>query len=71
MAEQLFVKGGHITDAIDMYTAAGRWEEAHKVSQDTMRTMCVTTRLLTVPFSVLITGVSQDQSVLEKNDNIE
>lgn len=35
VAEQLFVKGGHIKDAIDMYTAAGRWEEAHKVSTST------------------------------------
>lgn len=35
MAEHLFVKGGHIKDAIDMYTTAGRWEEAHKVSMDT------------------------------------
>lgn len=35
VAEQLFVKGGHIKDAIDMYTAAGRWEDAHKVSVDT------------------------------------
>lgn len=34
VAEQLFVKGGHIKDAIDMYTAAGRWEEAHKVSME-------------------------------------
>uniref|UniRef100_A0A7N8XI48 Intraflagellar transport protein 172 homolog n=1 Tax=Mastacembelus armatus TaxID=205130 RepID=A0A7N8XI48_9TELE len=32
MAEQLFVKGGHIKDAIDMYTTAGRWEEAHKLA---------------------------------------
>lgn len=32
VAEQLFVKGGHLKDAIDMYTTAGRWEEAHKVS---------------------------------------
>uniref|UniRef100_A0A668A2T2 Intraflagellar transport protein 172 homolog n=1 Tax=Myripristis murdjan TaxID=586833 RepID=A0A668A2T2_9TELE len=31
-AEQLFVKGGHIKDAIDMYTGAGRWEEAHKLA---------------------------------------
>lgn len=35
VAEQLFVKGGRIKDAIDMYTAAGRWEEAHKVSVET------------------------------------
>ncbi|KAE8286539.1 Intraflagellar transport protein 172-like protein [Larimichthys crocea] len=32
VAEQLFVKGGRIKDAIDMYTAAGRWEEAHKLA---------------------------------------
>uniref|UniRef100_A0A4W6DEM9 Intraflagellar transport protein 172 homolog n=1 Tax=Lates calcarifer TaxID=8187 RepID=A0A4W6DEM9_LATCA len=32
VAEQLFVKGGHIKDAIDMYTTAGRWEEAHKLA---------------------------------------
>ena len=35
VAEQLFVKGGHMKDAIDMYTTAGRWEDAHKVSMDT------------------------------------
>lgn len=39
VAEQLFVKGGHIKDAIDMYTAAGRWEEAHKVSTETSYTI--------------------------------
>uniref|UniRef100_A0A3P8UXR3 Intraflagellar transport protein 172 homolog n=1 Tax=Cynoglossus semilaevis TaxID=244447 RepID=A0A3P8UXR3_CYNSE len=32
VAEQLYVKGGHIKDAIDMYTTAGRWEEAHKLA---------------------------------------
>ncbi|KAF7654055.1 hypothetical protein LDENG_00075250, partial [Lucifuga dentata] len=32
VAEQLFVKGNHIKDAIDMYTTAGRWEEAHKLA---------------------------------------
>ncbi|XP_037837544.1 intraflagellar transport protein 172 homolog [Kryptolebias marmoratus] len=32
VAEQLFVKGGHIKDAIDMYTSAGRWEDAHKLA---------------------------------------
>lgn len=37
MAEQLFVKGGHIKDAVEMYTAAGHWEEAHKVSTDTLQ----------------------------------
>lgn len=31
VAERLFVKGGHIKDAIDMYAEAGRWEQAHKV----------------------------------------
>lgn len=34
VAEQLYVKGGHIKDAIDMYTGAGRWEEAHKVGAE-------------------------------------
>lgn len=33
-AEQLFVKGGCIKDAIDMHTAAGSWEKAHKVSAE-------------------------------------
>lgn len=32
VAEQLYVKGGHIKDAIDMFTAAGRWEDAHKLA---------------------------------------
>lgn len=32
VAERLYVKGGHIKDAIDMYTVCGHWEEAHKVS---------------------------------------
>lgn len=41
VAEQLFVKGGHIRDAIDMYTTAGRWEEAHKVSIDTNNTTSI------------------------------
>ncbi|KAM9703852.1 intraflagellar transport protein 172 homolog [Menidia menidia] len=36
VAEQLFVKGGHIKDAIDMYTAVGRWEEAHKLAVECM-----------------------------------
>ncbi|XP_041831040.1 intraflagellar transport protein 172 homolog [Melanotaenia boesemani] len=36
VAEQLFVKGGHIKDAIDMYTAADRWEEAHKLAVECM-----------------------------------
>ncbi|XP_076872854.1 intraflagellar transport protein 172 homolog [Brachyhypopomus gauderio] len=32
VAERLFVKGGHIRDAIDMYTQAGKWEQAHKLA---------------------------------------
>ncbi|XP_046728666.1 intraflagellar transport protein 172 homolog isoform X1 [Silurus meridionalis] len=32
VAERLFVKGGHIKDAIDMYAEAGRWEQAHKLA---------------------------------------
>ncbi|KAG7214317.1 hypothetical protein INR49_004455 [Caranx melampygus] len=36
VAEQLFVKGGHIKDAIDMYTTAGHWEEAHKLAVECM-----------------------------------
>ncbi|KAL6096181.1 ift172 [Pungitius sinensis] len=36
VAEQLFVKGGHLKDAIDMYTTAGRWEEAHKLAVECM-----------------------------------
>uniref|UniRef100_A0A3Q3IYM6 Intraflagellar transport protein 172 homolog n=1 Tax=Monopterus albus TaxID=43700 RepID=A0A3Q3IYM6_MONAL len=36
MAEKLFVKGGHIKDAIDMYITAGCWEEAHKLAVECM-----------------------------------
>lgn len=32
VAERLFVKCDHIKDAIDMYTQAGRWEQAHKLA---------------------------------------
>ncbi|XP_076128236.1 intraflagellar transport protein 172 homolog [Alosa pseudoharengus] len=32
VAERLFVKGDQIKAAIDMYTQAGRWEEAHKLA---------------------------------------
>ncbi|KAM9496806.1 intraflagellar transport protein 172 homolog [Clarias gariepinus] len=32
VAERLFVKGGHIKDAIDMYAEVGRWEQAHKLA---------------------------------------
>uniref|UniRef100_A0A3P9PZB4 Intraflagellar transport 172 n=1 Tax=Poecilia reticulata TaxID=8081 RepID=A0A3P9PZB4_POERE len=36
VAQQLFVKGGHIKDAVDMFTTAGRWEEAHKLAVQCM-----------------------------------
>ncbi|XP_072318787.1 intraflagellar transport protein 172 homolog [Eucyclogobius newberryi] len=36
VAEQLYVKGGNIKDAIDMFTAAGRWEDAHKLAAECM-----------------------------------
>uniref|UniRef100_W5KZE2 Intraflagellar transport protein 172 homolog n=1 Tax=Astyanax mexicanus TaxID=7994 RepID=W5KZE2_ASTMX len=36
VAEHLFVKGGHIKEAIDMYTQSGRWEEAHKLAMKCM-----------------------------------
>uniref|UniRef100_A0A8C1T5H6 Intraflagellar transport protein 172 homolog n=1 Tax=Cyprinus carpio TaxID=7962 RepID=A0A8C1T5H6_CYPCA len=32
VAERLFVKGDHTKDAIDMYTQAGQWEQAHKLA---------------------------------------
>uniref|UniRef100_A0A672FWM1 Intraflagellar transport protein 172 homolog n=1 Tax=Salarias fasciatus TaxID=181472 RepID=A0A672FWM1_SALFA len=32
LAEQLFVRGGHIKEAVDMLTTAGRWEDAHKLA---------------------------------------
>lgn len=31
VAEELYIKGGQTKDAIDMYTQAGLWEQAHKV----------------------------------------
>lgn len=31
VAEELFIKGDQTKDAIDMYTQAGLWEQAHKV----------------------------------------
>ncbi|KAJ8355794.1 hypothetical protein SKAU_G00185880 [Synaphobranchus kaupii] len=36
VAERLFVRGDHIKDAIDMYTQAGRWEQAHKLAMKCM-----------------------------------
>ncbi|MBN3302921.1 IF172 protein, partial [Amia calva] len=32
VAERFYVKGDHIKDAIDMYTQAGQWEQAHKLA---------------------------------------
>ncbi|CAH2245239.1 intraflagellar transport 172 homolog [Pelobates cultripes] len=32
VAEQLFIKAGRSKDAVDMYTQAGRWEEAHTLA---------------------------------------
>ena len=40
MAEQLFVKGVQIKEAGEMFTTAGRWEEAHKVGVEHKHTMC-------------------------------
>lgn len=33
IAEELYIKGDRTKDAIDMYTQAGRWEQAHKVDK--------------------------------------
>ncbi|XP_048371540.1 intraflagellar transport protein 172 homolog [Sphaerodactylus townsendi] len=37
IAEEVFIKGDCIKDAIDMYTQAGRWEQAHKLASRCMR----------------------------------
>ncbi|KAM3856962.1 intraflagellar transport protein 172 homolog [Vipera latastei] len=37
IAEELYVKGDHIKDAIDMYTQAGHWEKAHKLASKCMK----------------------------------
>ncbi|XP_053239953.1 intraflagellar transport protein 172 homolog isoform X3 [Podarcis raffonei] len=37
IAEDLYVKGDHSKEAIDMYTQAGRWEQAHKLASKCMR----------------------------------
>lgn len=34
VAEELYIKGGQTKDAIDMYTQAGLWEQAHKVESE-------------------------------------
>lgn len=34
VAEELYIKGGQTKDAIDMYTQAGLWEQAHKVKSE-------------------------------------
>ncbi|XP_039387206.1 intraflagellar transport protein 172 homolog isoform X2 [Mauremys reevesii] len=37
IAEELFIKGDRPKDAIDMYTQAGLWEQAHKLATKCMR----------------------------------
>ncbi|XP_025050082.1 intraflagellar transport protein 172 homolog [Alligator sinensis] len=37
IAEELYIKGDRTKDAIDMYTQAGRWEQAHKLATKCMR----------------------------------
>nr|XP_060478952.1 intraflagellar transport protein 172 homolog [Panthera onca] len=37
IAEELYIKGDRTKDAIDMYTQAGRWEQAHKLAMKCMR----------------------------------
>ncbi|XP_053107178.1 intraflagellar transport protein 172 homolog isoform X2 [Hemicordylus capensis] len=37
IAEELYIKGDHTKEAIDMYTQAGRWEQAHKLASKSMR----------------------------------
>ncbi|KAL7987120.1 hypothetical protein Chor_006039, partial [Crotalus horridus] len=37
IAEELYIKGDHIKDAIDMYTQAGHWEKAHKLASKCMK----------------------------------
>ncbi|XP_062822761.1 intraflagellar transport protein 172 homolog isoform X1 [Anolis carolinensis] len=37
VAEELYVKGDHTKEAIDMYTQAGLWEQAHKLASKCMR----------------------------------
>ncbi|XP_069461553.1 intraflagellar transport protein 172 homolog isoform X2 [Ambystoma mexicanum] len=37
IAEQLFIKADRTKDAIDMYTQAGLWEEAHKLATKCMK----------------------------------
>lgn len=34
VAEELYIKGDQTKDAIDMYTQAGLWEQAHKVEPE-------------------------------------
>lgn len=34
VAEELYIKGDQTKDAIDMYTQAGLWEQAHKVESE-------------------------------------
>ncbi|KAF7235879.1 hypothetical protein EYD10_17309 [Varanus komodoensis] len=47
IAEELYIKGDHTKEAIDMYTQAGRWEQAHKLALKCMRPEDVSVLYLT------------------------
>ncbi|XP_042302841.1 LOW QUALITY PROTEIN: intraflagellar transport protein 172 homolog [Sceloporus undulatus] len=47
IAEELYVKGDCIKEAIDMYTQAGLWEQAHKLASKCMRPEDVSTLYIT------------------------
>lgn len=44
VAEELYIKGGQTKDAIDMYTQAGLWEQAHKVESEARAAVNLTPR---------------------------
>ncbi|XP_078205746.1 intraflagellar transport protein 172 homolog isoform X6 [Callithrix jacchus] len=52
IAEELYTKGDRTKDAIDMYTQAGRWEQAHKLAMKCMR-----------PEDVLVLYITQAQEM--------
>ncbi|XP_041885316.1 intraflagellar transport protein 172 homolog isoform X3 [Corvus kubaryi] len=47
VAEELYIKGGQTKDAIDMYTQAGLWEQAHKLALKCMSQEDVTVLYIT------------------------
>ncbi|NXP39291.1 IF172 protein, partial [Leiothrix lutea] len=47
VAEELYIKGGQTKDAIDMYTQAGLWEQAHKLALKCMSQEEVTVLYIT------------------------